>query len=163
MWELHHKEGWVPKNWCFRIVVLEKTHESPLDCKEIKPINPKGNQLWIFFGRIDAEVEGPILWPPDSKSWLISKDPDAGKNWRQKGTTEDEMVGWHHRLNGNDFVQTPGDGEGQGSLACRSPWGHKESDTTERLNNNIITLSKSIILQMKAHSLRTHKCTRTYT
>ena len=134
MWELRYKEGWAPKNWCFRIAVLEKTHESPLDCKEIKPINPKGIQLWIFFGRTDAEVEVPILWPPDSKSWIIRKDPDAGKEWRQKGMTEDEMVGWHHRLNGNDFEQTPGDGEGQGSLARCSPWGHKVSDTTERLN-----------------------------
>ena len=114
MWELDHKEGWVPKNWCFRTVVLEKTLESPLDCKEIQPVNPKGNQPCIFIGRTDAEAEALILWPSDSKSWLIGKDPDAGKDWRQeeKGTTEDEMVGWHHRLNGHEFEQAPGDGEG---------------------------------------------------
>ena len=98
MWELDHKEGWVLENWCFWMVVLEKTLESPLDCKEIKAVNPKGNQPWIFFGRTDAEAEAPILWPPDVKSWLIIKDLDAGKDWRQeeKGKTEDEMVGWHH-------------------------------------------------------------------
>ena len=103
MWELDHKERWVPKNWCFWIVVLEKTLESPLDCKEIQPVHPKGNQSWIFIGRTDAEAETPILWSPDANSWLIWKDPDAGKDWRQeeKGTTEDEMVGWHHRLDGH--------------------------------------------------------------
>ena len=101
MWELNHKEDWVLKNWCFQILVLEKTLESPMHCKEIKPVNPKGNQSWIFIGRTDAEAEAPILWPPDSKSWLIGKDPDAGKDWSQeeKGMTEDEMVGWHHWLN----------------------------------------------------------------
>ena len=100
MWELYHKEGWVPKNWCFQIVMLEETLESPLDCKEIKPVNPKGNQPWIFFGRTDAEVEAPILWAPDMKSRFIGKDHDAGKDWEQKdkGATEDEMVGWHHQL-----------------------------------------------------------------
>ena len=105
MWELDHKGGWVPKNWCFWTVVLEKTLESPLDCKEIKPVNPKGNQLWRFIGRTDAEAEAPILWPPDVKSWLIRKDPDAGKDWGQevKGTTEDETVGWYHRLNGHSL------------------------------------------------------------
>ena len=138
MWDLDHKEGWVPKNWCFLTVVLEKTLESPLDCKEIQPVYPKGNQLWISIRRTDAEAEAPILWPSDAKSWLIRKDPDAGKNWRQKekGMTEDEMVGWHHRLNGHEFEQTPGDGEGQGSLVCCSPWVHKESDTNEWLNND---------------------------
>ena len=107
MWELDHKEGWAPKNWCFWTVVLEKTLGSPLDCKEIKLINPNGNQPWILFGRTDAKAEAPILWPPDSKSWLTGKDPDAGKDWRQeeKGMTEDEMVGWHHRLNGHEFEQ----------------------------------------------------------
>ena len=112
------------------------TPESPLDCKEIKPVHPKGNQSWIFIGRTYAEAS--ILWPPDSKSRLIRKDPDAGKEWRQeeKGVTEDEMVGWHHRLNGHEFEQVPGDGEGLGSLACCSQWGSKESDTTEWLNNN---------------------------
>ena len=104
MWELHYEESWVPKNWCFWSVVLEKTLESPLDCKEIQPVHPKGNWSWIFFGRTDAEAETPILWPPDAKSWLIWKDLDAGKDWRQeKGTTEDEMVGWHHQLNGHEF------------------------------------------------------------
>ena len=132
MWELDHKEGWALKNWCFQSVVLEKTLESPLDRKEIKPVNPKGNQPWILIGRTGAEAEAPTLWPPDSKSQLIWKDPDAGKDWghKEKGTTEDEMVGWHHQLNGHEFQQTQGDSEGQGSLACCSPWGHKELDTT---------------------------------
>ena len=105
MWELDYKESWVPKNWCFWTVVLEKTLESPLDCKEIQPVHTKGNQSWIFIGRTDAEVETPILWAPDAKSWLIWKDPDSGKDWRQeeKGMTEDETVGWHHRLNGHEF------------------------------------------------------------
>ena len=136
MWELDYKERWAPKNWCFWIVVLEKTLESPLDCKEIQPVHPKGNQSWVFIGRTDAEGETPILWPPDAKSWLIGKDPDAGKNWGQEeeGTTEDEMVGWHHRLNGHEFRWAPGAGVGQGGLACCSSWGRKESDTTERLN-----------------------------
>ena len=121
----------------FLTVLLEETLESPLDYKEMKPVNPKGNQSWIFIGRTDAETEAPILWQPDAKSWLIGKDPDTGKDWRQeeKGMTEDEVVGWHHRLNGPEFVQASGDG-GQGSLACYSPWGCKESDTTEWLINN---------------------------
>ena len=115
-----------------RIVELEKTLESPLDCREIKPVNPKGNQSWIFIGRSDAEAEAPNLWLPDTKSWLIRKDPDAGKDWRQeeKGTTEDELVGWHHQLHGQEFEQTRRNGGGQGSLMCCSPWGHKESDVT---------------------------------
>ena len=117
-------------------MVLEKTLESPLDCKEIKPVHPKGNQSWIFIGRTDAEDEAPILWPSDRKSQLIRKDPDAGKDWRQeeKGTTEDEMVGWHHQLNGPKTEQAPGVGDGQGNRECCSPWGCKESDTTEQLN-----------------------------
>ena len=117
-----------PRNWCFQIVVLEKTLENPLACEEIKPVNPKGNQPWISIGRTDAKAEVPILWPPDAKSWLIRKDPDAGKDWRQeeKGMTEDEMVGWHHQLNGHEFEQTLGDSEGQGSLACYGPWVQKE-------------------------------------
>ena len=125
MWELDHKEGWILKNRCFSIMVLKKTLESPLDCKEIKPVNSKGNQPWIFIGRTDSKAEAPILWPPDAKNWLIRKDSDAGKDWRQeeKGATEDEMVGWHRRLNGHEFDQTLGDSEGQGSLACCSPWG----------------------------------------
>ena len=110
--------------------------ESPLDCKEIQPVHPKGNQSWIFIGRTDAEAETPILWPLDAKNWLIGKDPDAGKDWRweEKGTTEDEMRGWHHRLDGHGFGWTPGVGDGQGGLVCCSPWGHKELDMTERLN-----------------------------
>ena len=136
MWELDHKEGWTPENWCFWTMVLVKTLESPLDCKEIKPVNPKKNQPWIFIGRTEAEAL--ILWPPDEKSQLIGKDPGAGKDWRQevKGVTEDEMVGWHHRLDGHEFEQTPRDSEGQRSLACCSPWGCKELVTTEQLNNN---------------------------
>ena len=132
MWELEHKESWVLKNRCFWTVVLEKTLESPLDCKEIKPGNPKGNQPWIFIGRTDAEAEAPILWLPIAKSQLIRKDPDAGKNWRQeeKRVTEDEIVGWHNQLNGHDFEQAAGDGEGQGRLVCCSLWGCKESDMT---------------------------------
>ena len=138
MWDLDHKEGWAPKNWCFWTVVLEKTLESPLDCKEIQPVNPKGNQSWIFIGRIDAETEALILWPPDAKSWLIRKDPDSRQDWRQeeKKTTEDEMVRWHHQLNGHEFEQAPGNGEGQEGLACYSPGGRKVSDMTELLNNN---------------------------
>ena len=118
------------KYWCFQTVVLEKLLEGPLDSKEIKPVNPKGSEPWTFIGRMDAEAEGPLLWPPDMKSQFTGKDPDAGKDWGQeeKRETEDEMVGWRHRLNGHESEQTPGDGEGQGSLASCSPWGHKESD-----------------------------------
>ena len=136
MWELDHEEGWMPNNWCFWTVMLEKTLESPLDSKEIQPVHPKGYQSWIFTGRTDAETEDPTLWPPDAKNWLIWKDPDAGKDWRQeeKGTTEDEMVRWHHQLDGHEFEQALEVGDGQGSLACCSPWGHKELDTTERLS-----------------------------
>ena len=105
MWELDYKESWVPNNWCFWTIVVEDTFESPLDCKEIHPVHPKGNQSWIFIGRTDAEAEAPIVWPPDVKNWLIWKDPDAGKDWRreEKGRTEDEVVGWHHRLNWHEF------------------------------------------------------------
>ena len=136
MWELDHKEGWALKNRCFWTVVLEKILESPLDCKEIQPVHPKGDQSWVFIGRTDAEAETLILWLPDVKNWLIRKDLDAGKDWRQEenGLTEDEMVGWHHWFNGPEFEQAPGVGKGQGSLACCSPWGCKESNTTERLN-----------------------------
>ena len=136
MWQLDYKESWAPKNWCFRTVVLEKTLESPLDCKEIQPVHLKRDQSWVFIGRTDVEAETPILWPPDVKSWLIWKDPDAGKDWGQeeKGTTEDEMVGWHHWLNGLEFGWAPGVGDGQGGLACCSPWACKESDMTEWLN-----------------------------
>ena len=130
MWELYHKEGWVLKNWCFWLVGLEKTLESPLDRKEIQPVYPKGNHPWIFIGRADAEAETLILWPPDAKNGLTGKDPDAGKDWRweEKGTTEDVVDGWHHWLDGHEFEQTPGVGDGQGSLVCCSPWGQKESD-----------------------------------
>ena len=143
IWELDHKEGRAPKNWCFQTVVLEKTLESLLDSKEIKPVNPKGNQSWIFIGKTDAEGEAPTLWPPDMKSQLIGKDPDARKDWGQKKrATEDEMVGWHHRLNGHELGQIPGDGEGQGGLACCSPWGHKELGRALWLNNNAQTESE---------------------
>ena len=124
MWELDNKEGWASKNWCFWTVVLEKTLESPLDSKEIKPVNPKGNQSWIFIGRTKAEA--PILWPLDVKSRLIRKDSNAGKDWKQeKGMSEDEMIGWHHQLNAHEFEQTLGNGKGLGSLACCSPWGRR--------------------------------------
>ena len=138
MWNLHHKEGWALKNWYFQIVVLEKTLESPLDCKEIKPVNSKGNQPWIFIGRTNAEAEAPILWPPDANSQLFGKDPDAGKDWRkkEKGKIEDEMVGWHYQLNEHEFEQALGVGDGQGGLVCCNPWGRKVLDTTEWLNNN---------------------------
>ena len=124
MWELDYKESWAPKNRCFWTLVLEKTVESPLDYKEIQPDHPKGDQSWVFIGRTDAEAEAPILWPPDAKKWLIWKNPDAGKDWGQgeKGTTEDEMVGWHHRLNGHASKQTLEDFEGQGNLVCYRPW-----------------------------------------
>ena len=136
MWELDYKDSWVPKNWCFWTVVLEKTLESPLDYKEIQLVNPKGNQSWIFIGRTDAEAETPILWLPDAKNWLIGNDPDAGKDWKheQKGMTEDEMVGWHYWVDGDEFEQAPGVGDGQGSLECCSPWGCKELDTNEQTN-----------------------------
>ena len=136
MWELDYKESWALRNWSFWTVMLEKTLESSLDCKEIQPVHPKGYQSWVFIGRTDVEAEAPILWPPDAKSWLICKDTDAGKDWGQeeKGTTEGEMVGWHHWLNGHEFGWTPGVGDGQGGLVCCSSWSRRESDTTEQLN-----------------------------
>ena len=125
MWELDYKESWALKNWCFWTGVLENTLESPLDYKEIQPVHPKGDQPWICIGGTDVEAETPILWPPDAKSWLIWEDPDVGKDWGQeeKGTTEDEIVGWYHRLNRHEFVQTLGVGDGQGGLVCCGPWG----------------------------------------
>ena len=126
------EENWALKNWCFWTVVLEKTLESPLDCKKIKPVNPKWNQSWIFIGRSDAEAETPILWPPVVKNWLIWKDPDAGKDWRweEKGMAEDEMVVWHYQLDAHEFESALGVGDRQGGLVCHSPWGCKESDMT---------------------------------
>ena len=131
-----YKESWVQKNWCFWTVVLEKTLKNSLDCKEIQPVHPKGDQSWVFTGRIDVEAEIPILWPPDAKSWLIWKDPDAGKDCEQeeKGTTGDKIAGWHYQLNGYGFGWTLGVGDGQGGLSCCGSWGRKESDMTERLN-----------------------------
>ena len=136
MWELDCEEGWAPKNWCFWTVVLEKTPEGPLDCKEIQPVHSEGDQPLDFFGRNDAKDEAPVLWTPHAKSWLIGKDSDPGRDWGQeeKGTTEDEMAGWHHGLDGRESEWTPGDGDGQGGLVCCDSWGRKESDTTERLN-----------------------------
>ena len=148
MWELDHKEGWMPKNWCFWTVALEKTlkslqeswslqetQASPLDGKEIQPVHPKWSLFWMFLGRTDVEAKAPILWPPDVKSWIIWKDPDAGKDWRQeeKGMTEDEMLGWHHQLNGHEFEQVLVDGEKQGSLPCCSPWGCTEDEQEQLL------------------------------
>ena len=151
MWELDQKESWMPKNWCFWTVVLEKTLESPLGCKKIQPLYPKGIQSWLFVGRTDAEAETPILLATDVKNWLIGKGPDAGKNWRQeeKGTTEDKMVGCCHWLDGHEFEQALGVGDGQGSPACCSLWGLQESDMTEPLN-----------WFSHARSLREWKCPR---
>ena len=147
IWELDYKDGWVSENWCFWTVVLEKTlerlkgllektQEISLDCKEIQPVHCKGNHSWTFIGRTDAEAEVPILWPPDVKYWLIWKDPDAGKDWRQeeKVATEDEMVREYHRLDGHGFEQAPRVADGQGSQVCCSPWDRKELGTTEWLN-----------------------------
>ena len=148
MWELDCQESQAPKNWCFWTVVLEKTLESPLDCKEIQPIHPKGNQSWILIGRTDAEAETLKLWPPGGKTWLIWKDPNVGEDWsrEEKGVTEDEMVGWHHWLNGHEFEWFLGVGDGQGSLVCCGSWGHKESDMTEHLKwISQYTLFKSLL------------------
>ena len=160
MWELDHKESWAVKNWCFWTVGLEKTLESPLDCKEIQPVHPKGNQSWIFIEGTDAEGETQILWLPVAMNWLIWKDPGAGKDWRQeeRGMTEDEMVVWHHWLDGHEFEQASGGGDGQESLVCCSPWGHEELDTTERLNctelKNAMTLRLPLVQHMKSLHLK---------
>ena len=136
MWELNYKESWAPKNWWFWIVLLQKTLESPLDCKDVQPVLHKAYQSWILIGRTNAEAVAPILWRPDVKKWLLGKDTDAGKDWKQeeKGTTEDEMVGWHHWLDGHEFERALRVGDRQGSLECCSPWDWKELDTTEWLN-----------------------------
>ena len=158
MWELDCEESWAPKNWCFWTVVLEKTLESPLDCKEIQLVHSKGDQPWVFFGRTDAKAETPILWPPDTKSWLIGKNSDAGRDRGQeeKGTTEDEMVGWHHQLDGHEFEWTPGVGDAQRGLACCNSRGCKESDTTEWLNWTELNLSN------KPYSLVVVKITKVH-
>ena len=150
MWELDYKKSWVQKNWHFWTVELEKTLERPLDCKEIQPVHPKGDQSWVFIGRTDVEAETPT-WPPNAKSWLIWKDPDAGKDWGQeeKGATEDEMVGWHHWLSEHGFGWTPAVSDGQGGLAYCSSWGHKESDTTERLNWTVLKLKPVDVTAME--------------
>ena len=145
MWELDCEKTWALKNWCFWTVVLEKTVESPLDCKEIQSVHSKGDQSWVFIGRTDAKAKTPILWPPHVKCWLTGKDPDAGRDWGQvkKGTTEDEMAGWHHRLDGHEFEWTLGVGDGQGGLVYCDSWGHKQSDMTERLNCTELIHSKA--------------------
>ena len=152
MWEINYKESWVLKNWCFWTVVLQGTLESPLDCKEIQPVHPEGDKSWVFIGRTDVEAETPIFWPPVVKNWLIKKDSDAGKDWRQeKGMIQDETVGWYHWL--NDFEQDPGVGDGQGSLACYSPWGRKELEMTDWLNNNNVckVISCSMVACVLSH------------
>ena len=153
MWEINYKESWMQKNWCFWTVVLEKTLKSPLDCKEVQPVHPKGDRSWVFIGRTDVEAETPILWPPHVKSWLIGKDPDAGKDWgqKEKETTEDEMVRWHHRLNGHGFGWTPGVGDRQGGLECCSSWGRMGSQRVGHdwaTELNWVTLKTSLVVQM---------------
>jgi len=149
VWELDYEESWVTNHWCFWTVVLEKTLASPLNCKSIKPVHPKGNESWVFIGRTHVEAATPTLWSPNMKSWLIGKDPDAGKDWGQeeKGTTEDEMAGLYHRLNGHGFGWTPDVGGGQGGLTCCGSWGRKESDMTEWLNwTELITVNRFIVV-----------------
>ena len=156
MWELDYKESWALKNWCFWTVMLDKTLESPLDCKEIQPVHPKGSQSWIFIRRTDVEAETSILWPLDVKNWFIWKDPDVGKDWRweEKGTTEDEMVALHHWLDGHEFWVSSRSWWWTGSLVCCSPWGRKESDTTERLNRTELNLKdKALCENQREHSL----------
>ena len=160
MWELDYKESWVLKNWCFWTVVLEKTIESPLNCKEIQPVHPEGDQSWLFIGRTDVEAETPILWPPDAKSWLIWKDPNSGKDWEQeeKEMTEDKMVGWHHWVNGHGFGWTLGVDDGPGCLVCCGSWGRKELDITEWLNWTELIFDKGVkIIQWRKHKTFTGK------
>ena len=142
-WELDHKKGRVPKKWCLQTIVLEKIPESPLDSKEIKPVNSKGNQPWTFIGKTDAEA--PILWPPDVKSKLIGKDHDAGKDWgqKEKRASEDEIAGWYHPCSGHELGQIPGDDEWQGGLVCCSPWDHKELNTTGYWKTTTTTKKKN--------------------
>ena len=148
IWELGHNEGWELKNWCFWTVELENTLDSPVDSKEIKSVSPKGNQSWIFIGRTDAEAQAPVLWPPDGKGRLTGKEPDAGKDWcqKEKGTAEDEMVGWHHQFNGYEFEQTLEDSEGQGSLACCSPWGHRAGHDLSTSLKGFIRMIQSLVI-----------------
>ena len=159
MWKLDYKESCVLKNWCFWTVVLEKTLESPLDCNEIQPVNPKGNQSWIFIRRTDVDVETPTLWPPDVKNWLLGKDSDAGKDWRQeeKGMTEDEMVGWHYRLDGHEIEQALVFGDGQGHLIYCSPWGCTDLDITEGLNLAELIIQNSQELRLRFTSTQSLK------
>ena len=156
MWDLDQKEGWAPKNWCLRTVVLEKTLQSPLDSKEIKPVNPKGNQPYIFIGRTDAEADTTVLWSLDANSQFIGKAPDAGKDWGQeeKAQTEDEMIGWHYWFKGHESEQTLGDSEGQGSLVCCSSWGCKELGMTYQLNNNN---NKLLLFKWKRWEIESNK------
>ena len=153
--ELDCEESWAPKNWCFWTVVLEKTLERPLECKEIQPVHSKGDQSWMFIGRTDAKAETPILWPPHAEIWLIGKDPDAGRDWRQEqeGMTQNQMSGWHHQLDGHEFEWTLGVGDGQGGLACCDSWGLKESDMTEWLN---WTELKAWVLEIPVEILRNY-------
>ena len=155
MWELDYKESWAPKNWCFWTVVLEKTLESHLDCKEIQPVHPKRDQCWVFTGRTDVEADTPVLWPSDANSWLIGKDPDAGKDWghEEKGMTEYEMVRWRHRLNGHGFGWIPGVGDCQGVPACCGSWGCKVSDMTEKLNWAIVPRRNTGLGTCKSYQL----------
>ena len=158
-YEDYCEESWAPKNWCFWTVVLEKTLESPLDCKEIQPVPSKGDESWVFFGRDDAKAETPVLWPPHAKSWLIGKDSDAGRDWRQeeKGMTEDEMAGWYHWLDWCEFGWTLGFGDGQGGLACCNSWGRKESDMTERLNWTELNCGLILLSIMSSGSIHVTK------
>ena len=156
------KESWAPKNWCFWSVVLEKTLGSHLDCSEVQLVHPKEDQSWVFIGRTDAIVETPVLWPPRANSWLIGKEPDAGRSSGQeeKGTTEDEMAGWHHRLDGCEFEWTPGVGDGQGGLACCDSWGRKESDTTEQLSWTELNLGYFKLIESSVSIFSDHRVIR---